>query len=307
MDRISPKVAVINLSTQAGLTALNEQILEMMLATFIYPLLLQPLLVYYQRLPSTAGEAPPLHDPFSTCADRMTVDFNQVGRAPPEVTAPAKTALFTLASVFHLMTNRPLLRLLFTALFHSLSPDSTGETVVSAEGCVTTVNDNGTTAIRVDKETARSCSERETYPFGGNANEKASPFIGRNAEERCVFVLAPSLSSLLEAGLAPVVNTRPNPYRRALFQFLEVPYHWSDFRRLTIGTVDAALSLFDGQFVAETLLGQDSTHGTGDVTLLNEVVAPLCASLLNGRPGRSSKGFCCIGSVMKIGLDVKLP
>ena len=70
----------------------------MMFATFVYPLLLQPLVVYYQSLSAHAGEAPPMVDPFNGRAlDRATVDFNQVGRAPPQMTAPAKTALFTLA------------------------------------------------------------------------------------------------------------------------------------------------------------------------------------------------------------------
>ena len=259
-----------------------------MFATFVYPLLLQPLLVYYQSLPSHAGEAPPMQDPFNGRAlDRSTVDFNQIGRAPPHVTAPAKTALFTLAAVFHLVTNRPLIRLLYTALFHPLSPDASGETVISAEGCVTTVDENGKRDIRVDRPVSKNSDEREAYPFGGQ--ETASSAIDHEVES-CVFVLSPALSEVLSfvggKDGGSLSNMRPNPYRRALLQCLEVPHHMSDFRKLSVNTVDAALSTFDGEFLATTLLGR---NGLEHAKLMNEVIYPLSASLVNGKPGPFGK------------------
>ena len=231
-----------------------------------------------------------MQDPFTThrALDRSTVDFNQVGRAPPEVTAPAKTALFTLASVFHLITNRPLLGLLYTALFNPLAPNASGETVISAEGCVTTTID-GKTTIRIDKPIAKKSGERETYPFGGKENEKASSSFNPDVES-CVFVLSPALAEVLQlsGGMnGSLANTRPNPYRRALLQCLEVPHHMSDFRKLAVHTFDAGISLFDGEFLVETLLGKDSASFGGDVEskLMKEVVTSLCASLVNGKPG----------------------
>lgn len=258
-----------------------------MFATFIYPLLLQPLLVYYQRLPDTNGRVPAMLDPFATRAfDRATVDFNQIGRAPPHVSAPAKTAMFTLASVFHLISNRPLIRLLYTALFHPLSPDTSGETVINSEGSVTSVDDDNKKTIRLDDPSLKGLDERLVYPFGGKV--EASSAIDTEVES-CVYVLAPALASVLKnPGQG---KTRPNPYRRALLQCLEVPHHMADFRKLSVMTIDAALSLFNGHFLAETLLGNelaaeaevDKEWGLPRYTV--EVVSALCESLVNGRNG----------------------
>ena len=177
---------------------------------------------------------------------------------------------------------------MYTALFHPLSPDASGETVVSAEGCVTTVDSDGKTTIRIDEPIL---DERSAYPFGG---KKEAPSSIDNDAESCVFVLSPALSEVLvytgkDAASPP--NTRPNPYRRALLQCLEVPHHMSDFRKLAVNTVDSALSLFDGRFLAETLLGNDVAHlirksdANGLPKCTSEVVSALCGSLVNGTPG----------------------
>lgn len=181
------------------------------------------------------------------------------------------------------MSNKPLLNLLYTALFHPLSPDASGETVISAEGCVTTIDDTGKKDIRIDKPLSKKDNERKVYPFGGQ--ETVSSEIDHEAES-CVFIFAPALSEVLSfvdsKESAPLSNTRPNPYRKALLQCLEVPHHMSDFRKLAVNTIDAALSLFDGQFVSNTLLGSD---GPEHSNLMQEVIYPLSASLVNGKPG----------------------
>jgi hypothetical protein len=198
--------------------------------------------------------------------------------------------MFTLASVFHLISNRPLLRLLYTALFHPLSPDVSGETVISAEGSVTRVDSEGKKCIRIDEPIVKGADERSTYPFGKKV--EASSATDDDAE-CCVFVLSPALAEVLKyssKGKRPG-KTRPNPYRRALLQCLEVPHHMSDFRKLSVMTVDAALSLFNGNFLDDTLLGNDLD---GDAELDKEtglprytvdVVSALCESLVNGRNG----------------------
>ena len=263
------------------------------MAAFVYPLLLQPLLVFYQRLPSESGDAPSLLDPFAKrVVERSTVDFNEVGRVPPEVSAPAKTALFTLASVFQLISNRPLIRLLYTALFHPLSPDSSGETVIGAEGCVTRVNDDGKKEIRVDSPLDKDEDERLSYPFGGK--EQASFAIDHDAES-CVFVLSPALAEVLKLtsgtkNQAHFSKLRPNPYRRAILQMLEVPHHMSDFRKLSFHAVDAAVSVFNGEFLAATLFGKDIGGSEVESTkYTKEVVDALCEGLVNGKPGPFGK------------------
>lgn len=82
--------------------------------------------------------------------------------------------------------------------------------------------------------------------------------------------------------------------------FFKVPHHMSDFRKLSVMTVDAALSLFDGQFLTETLLGSDLADGaevdkeSGLLQYTAEVVAALCGSLLNGRNGPFGRSLCLV-------------
>ena len=190
-------------------------------------------------------------------------------------------------SVFHLISNKPLINLLYTALFHPLSPDASGETVISAESCVITVDEAGKKDIRIDKPISKQDNEGKIYPFGGQ--ETMSSQLDHDAES-CVFIFAPALSEVLSSldnkDSAPLSKTRPNPYRKALLQCLEVPHHMSDFRKLAVNTVDAALLLFDGKFVSNTLLGKG---GPEHSKLMEEVVYPLAASLVNGKPGPFGK------------------
>ena len=91
---------------------MNEQLVETMLATFVYPMLLQPLVIYCQRLTASVVE-----DRFSFSEHpfgRISADLSDVEKSLSEVAGPAKAALYTLASVFKYQSNRPLLRLLFT-------------------------------------------------------------------------------------------------------------------------------------------------------------------------------------------------
>lgn len=56
-DNFQDEILLLEDVFKVGLTVLNEQVIEMMLATFVYPLLLQPLLLYYQRFDSTVDRS----------------------------------------------------------------------------------------------------------------------------------------------------------------------------------------------------------------------------------------------------------
>lgn len=260
------------------MTSLNEQIIEMMLATFVYPLLLQPLLLYVQREVENKNVSP--DDPLpivglSPIHRREAVTFHAA--------APAKTALFSLGSVFHLVTNGPLLRLLFTALFHPLAPDASGEIMFRAKPDVTTVAVDGSMAVRVDNEAETYPGDagllpyfRKTYKFGKDTGHRSTSqrsmnnFIDGSADEMCVFVLSPALAEVLEfrAGEAALLaRTRPNPYRRAVLTCVAMPQHESDFGPLSVATMDAALSAFDERFVGEILFGSGLKRFDDDLPL----------------------------------------
>jgi hypothetical protein len=230
--------------------------IEMMLATFVYPLLLQPLLLYHQRLAPILDNygSQMLYDhPFQRFGDFEGVEHNLSA-----VAGPAKAALFTLASVFQFLTNQPLLRLIFTALFHPLSPDSTSAPTVRSALEEATVGADGRATLRVDEENSHGGlipNTRTTYSFG-----KHSKNPRKEASDECVFVLSPALAEVLEfAGqdVALLAKSRPNPYRKALLRFLDIPHEITGIRELSVCTMDAALSIFDGKFLADILFGSD--------------------------------------------------
>jgi hypothetical protein len=244
---------------------LNEQLVETMLATFVYPMLLQPLVLYCQRLTASVDE-----DRFSFSDHPfggISVDLSDVDKALLPVSGPAKAALFTLGSVFKFLSNRPLLRLLYTVLFHPLSPDSTSAPTVRSKLEVATVDPRGRKCIRLDRVYPVGepiPDDRTTYAFGtspmSRRRSKANLVAMGGDNEACVFVLAPALAEVLEfrgEDIALIARTRPNPYRRALLKCLTVPEDMADVRELTVCIFDAALSAFDGNFGSVILFGSD--------------------------------------------------
>ena len=260
---------------QVGLTVLNEQMIEMMLATLVYPLLLQPLLLYYQRLTAAIDE-----DRFSLSDHPfggISADLSDVDKTLLQVSTPAKSALFTLALVFNFISNRPLLRLLHTVLFHPLSPDSNSAPTVRSKLEVAEVDHNGRNRIRLDAVNFPRGepipNERTTYAFGTTLTNRRASSRRIDADdstksEACVFVLAPALAEVLEyrgQDMALIARARPNPYRHALLKCLTVPEDMSDVRKLAICTLDSAFSLFDSNFNGAILFGMDLRTFADDV------------------------------------------
>ena len=261
---------------QVGLTVLNEQLIEMMFATFVYPLLLQPLLLYYQRL------SPALEQTRSSFSDHpfggYDGDVKRVEEMIATASGPAKTALFTLASVFQFLSNRALLRLMYTTLFHPLSPDSTSVPTVRSRLEVSTVDYRGRRTIRLDPAQLESeliPNERTTYEFGTDPRNRRRSKTKLTPEEeddetceKCVFVLAPALAEVLEyrgQDFGLIARAKRNPYRLALLHCLQVPDDFSDMRNLAVCVFDSALKLFDGTFIAQILYGIDLKTFEDDV------------------------------------------
>ena len=255
---------------------LNEQLVETMLATFAYPMLLQPLVIYCQRLTASVDE-----DRFSFSEHpfgRISADLSDVEKSLSEVAGPAKAALYTLASVFKFQSNRPLLRLLFTVLFHPLAPDSSSAPTVRSKLEVAEIDSKGRKSIRLDGAYPLGepvPNERTTYDFGTDpANRRrarssdGTAQIGGDNTEACIFVLAPALAEILEFrgdDISLIARTRPNPYRQAFLKCLSVPDDMSDIREIAICTFDSALSSFQGDFGATVLFGTDLKTFSDDI------------------------------------------
>lgn len=252
---------------RVGLTSLNEQAIEMMFATFVYPLLLQPLLLYFQRSPVSAEVlfADTLND-HSVGRDIKQSDATATERAI--ISAPAKSALFCLSAAFQFLTNPPLLRLLFTAVFHPLSPDAAGETMIRAKADVACIGPDGKATLRIDRVDENGIvkcdTDRSTYIFGTVTGRKeiSGQRDRESNSETCVFVLAPALSEILEFKGDDgriVARSRHNPYRKAIFQCFTLSKEISDLQALSVIAVDSAVSVpvFDEKYVADILFGLD--------------------------------------------------
>ena len=264
---------------KVGLTVLNEQAIEMMLATFVYPLLLQPLLLFHQRFQSNLDTS---REAFSDHPFRgYSADYGDLRVSLQSVLAPAETSLFTLATVFQCLTNRPLLRLLYTALLHPLSPDATSVPTVRSTLEVATIDWRGQKNIRLDawdNGGGKVSDDRSSYAFGTTpGNRRLSRLNGPSLEslegtECCVFVLSPALAEILEyrgEDIALITRTRPNPYRVALLTCLDVPFEMSELTKICVGMFDSAISALDGRFAAEIAFGSDLKR-LGDDTPIDE-------------------------------------
>ena len=254
---------------KVGLTSLNEQMIEMMFATFVYPLLLQPLLLYFQRspVPDEVLFADPLNE---HSAGRPIGRSDMTALENVIVLSPAKAAFFFLGAAFQFLTNPPLLRLLFTSLFHPLAPEATGETMIRAKADVACLDANGKVEIRIDpidevRGGMKMTNDRSTYVFGTITGKKC---VSRSSASRhvdssdtsCVFVLAPALAEILEFrgnDASLVARTRRNPYRKAIFQCFSLSSQLSDLRPLSVLAVETAISKFSPEFLSDILFGVD--------------------------------------------------
>ncbi|KAK1738504.1 protein CLEC16A [Skeletonema marinoi] len=155
---------------EVGLISLNEQAIEMMLATFVYPMLLQPLLLPLHRFSSSKNGSASTAETPKKKARKQTISLQSPPPFSPKPTdgvsskfekeatisndaesdgistntsngkdlhssdemdlAPSKTALFGLSVIFHAVSNATFCHLLLTALLHPLSPEASGGLVI---------------------------------------------------------------------------------------------------------------------------------------------------------------------------------
>mmetsp|Transcript_28707 Transcript_28707/g.83197 ORF Transcript_28707/g.83197 Transcript_28707/m.83197 type:complete len:1473 (-) Transcript_28707:109-4527(-) len=280
---------------KVGLTSVNEQTIEMMLATFIYPLLMQPLSLFMQRKhptpPGSTEDVPGVatsdeempempQNPFSSEDSSGYGSPSAKSTSDPD-SAPAKTALFLASAVFHTITNKPLLHLLLTALFHPLAPVSEGGLIVKAKPEVLSRSSSTSqVGVRADSDAS------DFYAFGknpGHHNEDDNKSQG-DGDQTCVFVLAPALSNVFQSTVDPshcAPETKENPYRRAMLACLGGTDGMSALQALAFFTTDAAFSTMDQRFTSKIILGagiKSPTTFVGNYVL--ETISSLCVGVM---------------------------
>ena len=89
-------------------------------------------------------------------------------------------------------------------------------------------------------------------------------------EDVCVFVLSPALAYVLEgkAGkFSTIVKTRHNPYRRSILRCLMGDGVSLHMKELSLLTVDAAASKFDGKFLGDLIFGSGMKSHSDDMPM----------------------------------------
>jgi len=176
---------------KVGLVGLNEQIIEMMLATLVYPVLLQPLCGFMVRCRGSGG--------VEVKGSGVSSSSTLVERGEPD-SALAKTALFVFAITFQLISHRPLLHLMVTALFHPMAPADEGRPASASSSSMATSN-----LSREDGVLARTASSSSCSTEGGVVDEE---------NELRTDPPSPPLDSPVDRFSKHIGNTSPQRRRR---------------------------------------------------------------------------------------------
>jgi hypothetical protein len=294
-----------------GLTALNEQIIETMLASFVYPILLEPLLVCVRRrgklsmadeeeisLTVDAGhDAGSAHHPFLTELLGSRSGASSSNNNP----VPAKTSLFGFYALFHAISNAPLKHLLFAALLHPLSPDTSANSqAITVQPSVITVkgddcDNNQVVYLRVDPEEDDDIDNEAAlvdYDFGRSVKNSTHKVVSNGQENKadrktCIYVLAPALATLVdgdESGYDEEEsedNTRanqskPNPYRQILLTCVSGQDHMG-LQQVSSLALDGALWALD-RCELEIMCGLLNSRSTTNRSSNNNIDVPQALS-----------------------------
>ena len=251
---------------RVGLVPLNEQIIEMMFPTVIYPLVLTPLHNFQRASSSSEGEVFKSPRP-------LTKHFSRPLSRGGGITATecdsslAKSALFVIASIYHFISHEELLHLLLTALLHPLAPDVTSATTVTQQSAEI-VYEDGHGNINIKTDQLQDETSEKFYTFGctgGNFSGGANGDYRRSDPRNdCVFVFAPILSEIFKWSVhvgkssAPENLTR-NRYRRTLLSCLSGTDGMAELQSLAVYAIDAMVSTL-GKDVLDNIIFGTKIH-----------------------------------------------
>lgn len=215
-----------------GLVPLNEQIIEMMFAGVVYPLVLQPLQLYRNNNNTNSS------------------NINQVADI-----SLAKASFFVIASIFHYISHKPFLHLLITALLHPLAPDASKSLIQTDSPTVVTVTGEGRVQIKIDEKNETSL---ESYSFGRQKDgDHAKDLPGTKLQSQCTYVLSPALAQLYQAEFTPF-NLRKNSYRRSILACLSGTDGMGCLQPLAIYSIDAILGTIKPYVLKNVMYGANS-------------------------------------------------
>lgn len=232
-----------------GLVPLNEQIIEMIFAGIVYPLVLQPLQIYQS------------HDDKGNMDSKKT---NQVADI-----SLAKAAFFVVGSIYHFINHKAFLYLLLTALLHPLAPVASKSMIQTERPCVVYRFDNGDIQIKTDS--LQSKNSLDCYLFG-RKNEKidVNYMNGIQLLNETTYVLSPALAQLFDANTDSQV-LRCNPYRRSFLACLSGTDGMIVLQPLAIYAMDAILSTIKPEVLKNIMFGANIVPGWNIIEQHNDI------------------------------------
>jgi len=259
---------------QVGLVPLNEQIIEMMFPTVIYPLVLTPLHNFIRQNTRSENSGTNEPNPFGeNLAKHMSRPVSRGTSTVECDSSLAKSALFVIASIFHFISHKELLHLLLTVLLHPLTPElSNADTVTQPELEIVYITKAGYTHIKTDE--LREENGFSLYRFGRSDQEKEGTLQPPlNSRQDCVFVFSPILQDMFEwsmtgqpCEISPEL-LKPNRYRRTLLSCLSGTDGMAELQSLAVYAIDAIVSTL-GRDVLDSVIFGSRIHEDIEFTSL---------------------------------------
>ena len=248
-----------------GLVPLNEQIIEMMFPTVIYPLVLTPLhnFIRHSARSDIGGVGEP--NPFGeNLAKHMSRPVSRGAATAESDSALAKSALFVIASIFHFISHKELLHLLLTVLLHPLAPDiSNADTVSQPNPEILYTSNTGYTHIKTDQ--IHEENQFSLYRYGRSNKKKDTLKLRSNSRNDCIFVFSPILQDMFEwsmtgqKGQISPENLQSNRYRRTLLSCLSGTDGMAELQSPAVFAIDAIVSTM-GKDVLDSIIFGSRIH-----------------------------------------------
>lgn len=258
---LEDELLLLNDMLKIGLLGLNEQIVELILTTMIYPQLLQPLhswLQYYRETPRKSMAAAPL-----AISEQDSVMLSQ-----------ATTALFFATIAFRTLTHKPTLNIIFTALCHPLTPHESKSYIVSR-------------SFFPEKYMSYEDDSMSSYDFRHDELVDRPPLEDESSavvqSEKSLFILSPALFALFESNMnhfeSDLIETKLNPYRSAFLTSLSLSNKFPLMSKVAAYLLDSMLVCLSPS-VVNTLLEYPLTlHDRKEFKSCDEISNDLMSSL----------------------------
>ena len=265
---LEDELFLLNDILKIGLLGLNEQIVERILTTMIYPQLLQPLhswLQYYhenskQRKPMTSTPSP-----------------TRIESSDPEniMLSQATASLFFATILFRSITHKPTNHVIFTALCHPMTPHESKSYIVSRsffpEEYMSYENES------IDSYDFRNDSFVDRPPPIEDDSSTVEP-----SEQAAVFILSPALFILFQSAMsntkADMIETKLNPYRHALLTALSLSTKFPLLSKVATYLLDSIFARFSPPVVKNILQIHEGI--ANDDSLIHDLMSSLYSNLI---------------------------